>query len=98
MAIRTSRELLDLIKQRIGDSTSDEDLAFIEDASDTINNLSGQETRVAELESENESLRQKYRDRFFEPKENVLRETLEPHETEEKSEEKTTFESLFKEV
>ena len=94
MAVRTSSELLDLIKQRIGDSTSDEDLAFIEDASDTINNLSGQENRVAELESENESLRQKYRDRFFEPKDNFLRETLEPHETEEK----TTFESLFKEV
>ena len=94
MAVRTSSELLDIIKQRIGDSTSDEDLAFIEDASDTINNLSSQETRVAELEAENESLRQKYRDRFFEPKENVLRETLESHETEEK----TTFESLFKEV
>ena len=94
MAVRTSSELLDIIKQRIGDSTSDEDLAFIEDASDTINNLSGQETRVAELEAENESLRQKYRDRFFEPKDNVSRETLEPRETEEK----TTFESLFKEV
>lgn len=94
MAVRTSSELLDIIKQRIGDSTSDEDLAFIEDASDTINSLAGQETRVAELEAENESLRQKYRDRFFEPKENVSRETLESHETEEK----TTFESLFKEV
>lgn len=90
MAVRTSSELLDIIRQRIGESTSDEDLAFIEDASDTINNLSGQESRVAELEAENESLRQKYRDRFFEPKDNVSRET--------KEEEKTTFEELFKEV
>ena len=94
--IRTSSELLDIIKQRIGDSISNEDLSFIEDASDTINNLSGQEARVKELEAENESLRQKYRDRFFEPKENtnVSRETS----IDELSEEKTTFESLFKEV
>lgn len=92
--IRTSSELLDIIKQRIGESTSDEDLAFIEDASDTINNLSGQETRVAELEAENESLRQKYRDRFFEPKDNVSSENV----SRETKEEKTTFEELFKEV
>lgn len=94
MAVRTSSELLDIIKQRIGESTSDEDLAFIEDASDTINNLSGQETRVAELEAENESLRQKYRDRFFEPKDNVSSENV----SRETKEEKTTFEELFKEV
>lgn len=92
--IRTSSELLDIIKQRIGESTSDEDLAFIEDASDTINNLSGQETRVAELEAENESLRQKYRDRFFEPKDNVSSENV----SRETKEEKTTFEELFQEV
>lgn len=92
--IRTSSELLDIIKQRIGESTSDEDLAFIEDASDTINNLSGQETRVAELEAENEALRQKYRDRFFEPKDNVSSENV----SRETKEEKTTFEELFQEV
>lgn len=94
MAVRTSSELLDIIKQRIGESTSDEDLAFIEDASDTINNLSGQESRVAELEAENESLRQKYRDRFFEPKDNVSSENV----SRETKEEKTTFEELFQEV
>lgn len=92
--IRTSSELLDIIKQRVGESTSDEDLAFIEDASDTINNLSGQEARVAELEAENESLRQKYRDRFFEPKDNVSSENV----SRETKEEKTTFEELFQEV
>ena len=87
--IRTSSELLDIIKQRIGESTSDEDLSFVEDVSDTINNLSGQEKRVKELEAENESLRQKYRDRFFEPEE---------HEEDDVPREKTTFESLFQEV
>lgn len=92
--IRTSSELLDIIKQHVGESTSDEDLAFIEDASDTINNLSRQETRVAELEAENESLRQKYRDRFFEPKDNASSENV----SRETKEEKTTFEELFQEV
>lgn len=94
MAVRTSSELLDIIKQRIGESTSDEDLALIEDASDTINNLSRQEARVAELEAENEALRQKYRDRFFEPKDNVSSENV----SRETKEEKTTFEELFQEV
>lgn len=94
MAVRTSSELLDIIKQRIGGNTSDEDLAFIEDATDTINNLSGQEARIAELEAENESLRQKYRDRFFEPKDNVSSENV----SRETKEEKTTFEELFQEV
>lgn len=94
MAIRTSEEFLDMIKKRIGDSTSDEDIAFVEDASDTINSLSGQETRVHELEAENESLRQKYRDRFFEPKDNVSSENV----SRETKEEKTTFEELFQEV
>ena len=53
MAIRTSDEFMTMIRTRIGDSTTDEDLAFIEDATDTINSLSGQETRVHELETEN---------------------------------------------
>lgn len=94
MAVRTSSELLDIIKQRIGESTSDDDLAFIEDATDTINNLSGQEARVEELEAENESLRQKYRDRFFEPKDNASSENV----SRETKKEKTTFEELFQEV
>ena len=92
--IRTSSELLDIIKQRIGESTSDEDLAFIEDASDTINSLAGQESRVRELETENESLRQKYRDRFFEP--GNPPEPSKPPKPQ--VEEKITFESLFEEV
>ena len=88
MAIRTSEEFLTMIRNRIGDSTTDEDISFIEDASDTINNMSQHETEIVQLKAENEDLRKKYRDRFFEPK-------TEP-ETETDSEpEKLTFESLF---
>lgn len=90
MAIRTSEEFLTMIKQRIGDSTSNEDIAFIEDASDTINSMSQHETEIEKLRVENEDLRKKYRDRFFDPKPDEP----EPNETEP---EKLTFESLFTE-
>lgn len=90
MAIRTSEEFLAMIKQRVGDSTSDEDISFIEDASDTINSMSQHETEIEKLRAENEDLRKKYRDRFFDPKP----EEPEPNEAEP---EKLTFESLFSE-
>lgn len=90
MAIRTSEEFLAMIKQRVGDSTSDEDISFIEDASDTINSMSQHETEIEKLRAENEDLRKKYRDRFFDPKPNEP----EPNEPEP---EKLTFESLFSE-
>ena len=87
MAIRTSEEFLTMIRDRIGDSTADDDISFIEDASDTINSMSQHEAEIAQLRAENEDLRKKYRDRFFEPK---------PDEPEPEPEpEKLTFESLF---
>lgn len=88
MAIRTSEEFLAMIKQRVGDSTSDEDISFIEDASDTINSMSQHETEIEKLRAENEDLRKKYRDRFFDTKPDEP----EPNEPEP---EKLTFESLF---
>lgn len=90
MAIRTSEEFLAMIKQRVGNSISDEDISFIEDASDTINSMSQHETEIEKLKAENEDLRKKYRDRFFDPKPDEP----EPNETEP---EKLTFESLFSE-
>lgn len=88
MAIRTSEEFLTMIRNRIGDSTADEDISFIEDASDTINNMAQHETEIEKLKAENEDLRKKYRDRFFEPKPDG-----EPEP--EPEPEKLTFESLF---
>ena len=90
MAIRTSEEFLAMIKQLVGDSASDEDISFIEDASDTINSMSQHETEIEKLRAENEDLRKKYRDRFFDPKPDEP----EPNEPEP---EKLTFESLFSE-
>ena len=88
--VKSVVELLDIVRQRIGDSTDDADISFIEDLSDTLN--AGNLEEVERLKSENEELRKKYRDRFFEKK------VEEPEDHEEHEEaEKTTFEDLFKE-
>lgn len=95
MAIKTKAELLELVKERIGDDTSDEALAIIEDVTDTLNDY---ETRVADAgdwkaryEQNDAEWRKKYKERFFAPTE----EPEEPDEPEE-VEEKRTFEDLFK--
>ena len=88
--VRSVEEMMNIVRQRIGDSTEDSDISFIEDISDTLN--AGNLEEVEKLKSENEELRKKYRDRFFEKK---VDETEEPEEPEEP--EKTTFEDLFKE-
>ena len=88
--VKSVVELLDIVRQRIGDSTDDADISFIEDISDTLN--AGNLEEVERLKSENEELRKKYRDRFFEKKD------VKEEETEKEEEaEKTTFEDLFKE-
>ena len=91
--VRSVEEMMDIVRQRIGESTEDSDISFIEDISDTLN--AGNSEELEKLKSENEELRKKYRDRFFETK--VVK-VEEPEETEntEKTE-KTTFEDLFKE-
>ena len=88
--VRSVEEMMNIVRQRIGDSTEDSDIAFIEDISDTLN--AGNLEEVERLKSENEELRKKYRDRFFDKKE------VKEEETEKEEEpEKTTFEDLFKE-
>lgn len=95
MAIKSKAELLELVKARIGDDTSDEALAIIEDVTDTLDDY---ETRIADsgdwkarYEQNDADWRKKYKERFFAP-------TEEPEEIDEpeKVEEKRTFEDLFK--
>ena len=88
--VRSAEEMMNIVRQRIGDSTEDSDISFIEDISDTLN--AGNSEELEKLKSENEELRKKYRDRFFEKK---VEESEEPEEAEEP--EKRTFEDLFKE-
>lgn len=94
MAVKTKAEILELIKARVGDDTSDEALSIIEDVTDTLDDY---EARIADsgdwkarYEQNDAEWRQKYKDRFFQPAE-------EPDPEPEEVEEKTTFEDLFKE-
>ena len=88
--VRSVEEIMNIVRQRIGDSTEDSDISFIEDISDTLN--AGNSEELEKLKSENEELRKKYRDRFFEKKVDGPEEPEEPEEPE-----KRTFEDLFKE-
>lgn len=97
MAVRTRDEILESLRARIGDSTDDDTLAFIEDVTDT---LSDYETRVSDstnwkekYETNDAEWRQRYRDRFFgNPESEVVEDEsiVEP-------EKPMTFEDLFKE-
>lgn len=93
MAVRTTDEILESIKTRVGDSTEDTDLEFLEDVADTLSDLrsksEGQEDWKAKYEENDKQWREKYRDRFFEKKE-------EQEEEKEEPETPKTFEDLFK--
>ena len=96
MAVRTINEILESVKTRVGDSTEDADIEFIEDVSDTLNNLaskaSGQEDWKAKYEENDKAWREKYKERFFSSEEN------EKDELEDNKDDKPkTFADLFKE-
>ena len=70
MAVKSTEEIMTLIKDRFGDDTSDETLAFLEDISDTFNDLetkaSGDgEDWKAKYEQNDKEWREKYKERFF---------------------------------
>lgn len=91
MAVRTTEEILESVKTRVGDSTEDADLEFLEDVTDTLSDLKskteGQEDWKTKYEENDKQWREKYRDRFFEKKE---------PEPEPEPEAPKTFEDLFK--
>lgn len=97
MAVRSREELLNSIRARIGDDTSDEAIALIEDIQDTItdyeNKANGDGTDwKKKYEDNDKEWRNKYRERFF---------SGTPSGGEPDPEDKPkrmTFEELFKEV
>lgn len=93
MAVRTTEEILESIKTRVGDSTEDADLEFLEDVTDTLSNLKSktesQEDWKTKYEENDKRWREKYRDRFFEKKE-------EQGEEKEETDPPKTFEDLFR--
>ena len=69
--VRNKEELLAAIKTRIGDDTSDEALALVEDINDSFDDLSNRVTEAgdwkAKYEENDKQWRDKYRERFFAP-------------------------------
>lgn len=66
--VRSREELMSAIKARIGDDTSDEALALIEDMTDTLTDYEGRigedwKTKYEQLDAD---WRKRYRDRFYE--------------------------------
>lgn len=100
MAVRTREELLTLIKERVGDSATDEDLAFIEDLVDTFDDYekrTGESKTWEEKYNENDKMwREKYKARFFGSSGMDERVEDAKEDVEEKTE-VTSYEELFKE-
>ena len=71
MAVRTKDELLEIIKGRIGDDSSDETISFLEDITDTLSNYEEKATNSdtedwkTKYEENDKMWREKYRERFF---------------------------------
>ncbi len=69
MAVLKRDEFLNKLKEIIGDSTEDKDMALLEDMTDTYNDLESRassETNWEQKYKENDAeWRKKYRDRFF---------------------------------
>lgn len=93
--VKTKEEILEQIKTRFSEDTSDEVLSFIEDVTDTITDLETRATDTTDwkqkYEDNDRQWRERYKERFFSG------ESVE--ETEEESVEQElpmTFEDLFK--
>lgn len=98
MAVRTKDEILELVKARVGDDSSDEVIEFIEDITDTLNDyeerLSDSTDWKAKYEENDAEWREKYKARFF-GKEVVENETEVVDEEDNKP---MKYEDLFEEV
>ena len=96
MAILTSEELLNRVKQYVGEDTSDAALSFVQDVTETVKATSTETEDYKKKYEENDAMwRQRYRDAFFSDKPTPV-DNITEEETETKAPEH--FKDLFKEV
>lgn len=90
--IKSRDELLNAIRERIGEEPDDDGVALLEDITDTLNDLENktQEDWKTKYEENDKAWRKKYTDRFYTNKEP---DTNDDDEFED--EEPVTFEDLF---
>lgn len=91
MAKLSKDELIEKVKQYVGDRTDDETIEIIEDITDSIDSSDADEWK-RKYEENDKMWRDKYVSRFFDKKEEDL-ETPTEHEEEEK--EYNSYEDLF---
>lgn len=67
MAVLTNDELRRVLADRFGESEDENDIAFVEDITDTFTSLSSNDTskQLKDLQDKYSALQKKYRDRFF---------------------------------
>ena len=100
MAVKTREELLEIVKNRIGEDNSDEALAFIEDITDTLADF---ETKAStDWEEKYNSLdnewRERYKARFFStPVDEDIDDVIDDVNDVEDEAKDLTFEALFDE-
>ena len=92
MAIKTIEELMGAVRARVGEDTSDEAIAFVEDVSDTLASLSDAEDWKKKYEENDAEWRKRYQDRFFSPEK-----PNDPEPEPDPEPKKLTFDELFKE-
>ena len=96
MVIDTREEFLKRIGEKIGDS--DDDIAFLEDMTDTYDSLQSatdQET-IQRLTAENDALRRKYRERFFKPADSTKDDPDDIEDPDPQEKILSSFDDLFK--
>lgn len=67
MAVLTNDELRKVLSDRFGESEDENDIAFVEDITDTFTSLSSNDTskQLKDLQDKYSALQKRYRDRFF---------------------------------
>ena len=94
MAVRTTQEMIDALKESFGESPDDKQLAMLEDLSDTFTDLNKKysEDWKTKYEENDKAWRKRYTDRFS-GKADSETDTL---EEDNESQKPLTYESLFK--
>jgi hypothetical protein len=99
MAKLSKEDFMTAVKNIVGDNTNDEAIKFVEDMSDTYNELeqstAGQEDYKKKYEDNDKAWREKYRSRFFSTGEEDNKDNHEKQHEDENDD--VTIDSLFKE-
>lgn len=98
MAILNRDDLMAKLKEHFGEDTDDASLSFIEDVTDTYDDLASKSnvTALSEMTQKYDDLQKKYRERFFSGGDDYSNE--DDHEQHEEPRPKLRFEDLFTEV